>query len=729
MSFLPINRDDMDQRGWDMLDFLFITGDAYVDHPSFGAALLTRLLEARGYRVGVIARPDPNDDQAFLVMGRPLYGVFISSGVVDSMVNNYTSAGKTRSEDRYAPGGIGGQRPDRSLIRYCNMARKQLGDLPLIIGGVEASLRRFAHYDVWSDKVRRSILQDTQADLLIYGMGELPIQTIADLLARGADIKKINSIPGTCIFAAADDLPKNCRAFVNELGDYQLEADLEELRKLQKTAETAAKGKKSRIDRGFLRGLFPEDDKFIMLPPYEQCTESKTAYAAAFAKQYQEQDPGAGKTMIQRHGRKFLVQNPPQKPMTPAQFDEVYALDYERKPHPMYDQAGGVPAIEEVRFSVNSHRGCYGGCNFCAITFHQGRIIQRRSDQSVLDEVETITQMPDFKGYIHDIGGPTANFHEPACEKQDKGFVCKHRQCMSPKPCPSLRIGQHSYLELLRKARQMPGVKKVFVRSGVRYDYALMDPDRSFIDELIEYHVSGQLKVAPEHVSKNALEAMGKPPAWIYDEFKELYEQINKEKGLRQYLVPYLISGHPGCTLDDAIELALYIKANRVMPEQVQDFYATPGTVSTTMYHTHIDPFTLKDIHVPDRDEKRLQRALLQFGKPENRAAAIKALRLAGRNDLIGYGEECLLAASSVPRRNSGESRNNHSGKSNRSGAGKTNSSNRPKTGRNSDNRASQSRGTGSGNDRNRTSSRNNQARGNSGPARRNDKPGKGRKG
>ena len=650
MSFLPINRDDMNQRGWDMLDFLFVTGDAYVDHPSFGAAILTRLLEARGYRVGVIARPDPNDELALLVMGRPLYGVFISSGVVDSMVNNYTAAGKTRSEDRYAPGGQGGQRPDRSLIRYCNMARKQLGDLPIIIGGVEGSLRRFAHYDVWSDKVRRSILQDTQADLLIYGMGELPIQTIADLLARGADIKNINSIPGTCIFTAAENLPKNCKSFVDEHGDYQLEADLDELRQKQQAVENAAKGKKLRTDRGFLRGLFPEDDKFIMLPSYEQCAENKAAYAAAFAKQYQEQDPGAGKTMIQRHGRKFLVQNPPHKPMTPAQFDEVYALDYERKPHPIYDQAGGVPAIEEVRFSVNSHRGCYGGCNFCAITFHQGRIIQRRSDRSVLEEVETITQMPDFKGYIHDIGGPTANFHEPACEKQDRGYVCKHRQCLFPKPCPSLRIGQHSYLELLRKARQVPGVKKVFVRSGVRYDYALMDPDRSFIDELVKYHVSGQLKVAPEHVSKNALEAMGKPPAWIYDQFKEIYEQINKETGLKQYLVPYLISGHPGCTLNDAIELALYIKANRVMPEQVQDFYPTPGTVSTTMYYTHLDPFTLKDVHVPDRDEKRLQRALLQFGKPENRAAAIKALRLAGRNDLIGYGDECLLAASSVPR-------------------------------------------------------------------------------
>lgn len=681
MSFLPINRNDMDQRGWDMLDFLFITGDAYVDHPSFGAAILTRLLEARGYRVGVIARPDINDEQSLLAMGRPLYGVFISSGVVDSMVNNYTSAGKRRSEDRYAPGGRGGQRPDRSLIRYCNMARKQLGDIPLIIGGVEASLRRFAHYDVWSNKVRRSILQDTQADLLIYGMGELPIQTIADLLARGADIKHINSIPGTCIFSTTEDMPKNCRAFVSEFGDYELEPDLKELRIRQKQAESVAKGKKVRVDRGFLRGLFPEDDKYIMLPSYEQCAENQTAYATAFAKQYQEQDPGSGKTMIQRHGRKYLVQNPPQKPMTPAQFDEIYALDYERRPHPVYDQYGGVPAIEEVRFSVNSHRGCFGGCNFCAITFHQGRIIQRRSDQSVLNEVETITQMADFKGYIHDIGGPTANFHEPACEKQDRGYVCKHRQCLFPKPCPSLRIGQQSYLELLRKARQMPGVKKVFVRSGVRYDFALMDPDRTFIEELIEHHVSGQLKVAPEHVSKNALEAMGKPPAWIYDQFKEIYEKINKEKGLRQYLVPYLISGHPGCTLDDAIELALYIKANRVMPEQVQDFYATPGTVSTTMYYTKIDPFTLEDIHVPDRDEKRLQRALLQFGKPENRSAAIKALRLAGRNDLIGYGEECLLAATSVPRKNSNNRDRNRNGK-NSVALSNSNSSNKYQKGR-----------------------------------------------
>lgn len=645
MSFLPICRRDMEERGWDMLDFLFITGDAYVDHPSFGAALLTRLLEAEGYRVGIIARPDCNDQQALTIMGRPLYGVFVSSGVVDSMVNNYTSAGKKRSDDRYAPGGIGGSRPDRSLIRYCNMVRSQFGDIPLVIGGVEASLRRFAHYDVWSDKVRRSILQDTQADLLIYGMGELPIQTVAELLSRGADIKRINSIPGTCVFSKPDDLPAACRDFVLMHQDYEFDVSLDELRDLQKKAQ-AATGKNSvRNDRGALRNLLPEDKKFVMLPSYEQCAENRPAYAAAFARQYMEQDPGAGKTLIQRHGQKYLVQNPPQKPMTPAQFDSVYDLPYERKPHPIYDAAGGVPAIEEVKFSVNSHRGCYGGCNFCAITLHQGRIIQKRSDKSVLNEVETITRMPEFKGYIHDIGGPTANFHEPACEKQERGYVCKHRQCLFPRPCPSLKIGQQSYLDLLRKARQVPGVKKVFVRSGVRYDYALMDPNPDFIEELCRFHVSGQLKVAPEHISSNALRAMGKPPAHIYEQFKAVYEEINQKYGLRQYLVPYLISGHPGCTLDDAIELAMYIKANRVMPEQVQDFYPTPGTVSTTMYYTGLDPFTFEEIHVPDRDEKRLQRALLQFGKPQNRGLALQALRKAGRTDLIGYGNDCLLAA------------------------------------------------------------------------------------
>jgi uncharacterized radical SAM protein YgiQ len=625
MGFLPICRADMIERGWDQLDFLFLTGDAYVDHPSFGAAILTRMLEALGYRTGIIARPDINSSKSLQLMGRPRYGVLVSSGVVDSMVNNYTAAGRKRSEDRYAPGGIGGQRPDRALIRYCNLVRSQFGEIPLIIGGVEASLRRFAHYDVWSDKVRRSILQDSRADILIYGMGEQPLKTIADLLARGANVKSINNIRGTCVFSGIDDLPNDYRSWLYENGDY-------------KYIKHDGVLKVSREER-----LLPQNEKFVQLPDYETCAVDKYAYALSFLTQYREQDPAKGRVLIQRHGKRFLIQNPPQKPMSQKQLDWLYGLPYERKPHSVYDESGGIPAIEEVGFSVNSHRGCYGGCNFCAITFHQGRIIQNRSEKSILEEVDTITKMPDFKGYIHDIGGPTANFYLPACSKQESGAVCKDRQCMFPEPCPSLKRDHSSYLEILRKARNMTGVKKVFIRSGIRYDYLLLDKKTNFIQELCRYHVSGQLKVAPEHVSVNALHAMGKPPVRIYEKFKELYEKTNSELNMRQYLVPYLISGHPGCTLNDAIELAVYIKNNRVMPEQVQDFYPTPGTVSTTMYYTGIDPFSMQKIHVPDKMEKRMQRALLQFGKPANRDQVMQALKICGRTDLIGYGHDCLI--------------------------------------------------------------------------------------
>lgn len=636
MGFLPVCREDMTQRGWDVLDFLFISGDAYIDHPSFGAAILTRLLEDEGYRVGVIAQPDIMEPNCLQRMGRPLLGVFVSSGVVDSMVNNYTAAGKRRSDDRYAPGGVGGKRPDRALIQYCNLVRSQFGEIPLVIGGVEASLRRFAHYDVWSDKVRRSILQDSRADLLSYGMGESSVLEIARLLARGANIKTINNIAGTCLLSSADKMNNACRSWVEQHGAFQLNPDDHRLR----TANN--------------RTGCPENEQFVQLPSYEQCAESKTAYAVAFASQYREQDPKHGRTLIQRHGTRFLIQNPPQKPLPQSKLDHVYSLPYERTFHPSYLAAGGVPAIEEVRFSVSSHRGCFGGCNFCAIGFHQGRIIQHRSDESVLAEVEAITRMPDFKGYIHDIGGPTANFHEPACEKQRNGEVCRHRQCLFPKPCPALNVSHKSYLELLRKARQMQGVKKVFIRSGIRYDYLLMDRDRTFFRELCQYHISGQLKVAPEHTSDAALQSMGKPEFPVYEAFRKEYETINQKTGLKQYLVPYLISGHPGCTLRDAIELALYIQRNKVMPEQVQDFYPTPGTVSTTMYYTGIHPFTMQPIHVPDKAEKRMQRALLQFGRPQNRSMVIQALKQCDRMDLIGYEPNCLIQPQQRPDKENG---------------------------------------------------------------------------
>lgn len=624
MTFIPINTTEMQARGWDELDFLFISGDAYVDHPSFGAALLCRLLESEDYRVGIIAQPSLTDPKSLLAMGRPRLGVLVSAGVVDSMVDNYTAARKPRSDDKYSPGGRGGYRPDRALIRYCNMVRDQLGEIPLIIGGVEASLRRFAHYDYWSHQVRRSILQDTQADLLAYGMGERTLIQIADLLAKNVPIHKINKIRGTCLLARPDRLSKDLAEWISLHGDFVLDA-----------------GRRTRKD--LLDHPFPENDHYILLPGYSEVAKDPLAYAAAFRLQYQEQDPGEGKTLIQRHSDRYLVQNPPQQPLSTRELDRVYALPYERLPHPVYQSQGGVPAIDEVRFSINSHRGCYGGCHFCAITFHHGRIVSRRSDASILQEARQLIHDPEFKGYIHDLGGPTANFFEPGCAKQDKGRVCKDRQCLTPKPCPALRTDHSSYLRILRQVRQLDGVKKVFIRSGIRFDTVLMDDKSGFLEEVCEHHISGQLKVAPEHISRTTLAAMGKPGPEVYQQFKHNYELINHRLEKKQYLVPYLISGHPGTTLEDAIELACYIKANRVMPEQVQDFYPTPGTVSTTMYHTGLNPLTLDSIHVPDTAEKRLQRALLQFAKPQNHDLVREALRIAGRTDLIGYGPDCLV--------------------------------------------------------------------------------------
>lgn len=621
MKFIPIDAASMAEQGWEALDFLFISGDAYVDHPSFGAALLSRLLIDEGYRVGLIAQPDVADKNVLRKMGVPRLGVLVSSGVVDSMVNNYTAARKPRTDDRYSPGGQGGRRPDRALVRYCNMVREQLGEVPLIIGGVEASLRRFAHYDYWSNEVRRSILQDTRADLLVYGMGERALLQIAALLAKNVPVYKINKIAGTCVLSRPDRLPKDLTAFI------ELHAEESFSQKDKKT--------------GF--PILPESDEFVFLPGFKEVTADSVAYAAAFNAQYTEQAPIDGKTLIQRHSDRYLIQNPPQSPLSTAELDRVFALPFSRQPHPVYQSQGGVPAIDEVKFSINSHRGCYGACSFCAITFHHGRIVTRRSEASILNEAQKLIEDPDFKGYIHDLGGPTANFFEPGCAKQEKGHVCKDRQCLAPKPCPALRTDHTSYLNILTKVRQLKGVKKVFIRSGIRFDTAMMDEKSGFLDELCAHHISGQLKVAPEHISRATLQAMGKPGPEVYLAFKTKYEAINRRLEKKQFLVPYLISGHPGTTLEDAIELAIYIKQNRVMPEQVQDFYPTPGTVSTTMYYTGLDPVTGKKMYVPDLKEKRLQRALLQFSKPQNHALALEALQRAGRTDLIGYGPDCLI--------------------------------------------------------------------------------------
>ncbi len=625
MPLLPVNRSEMEARGWDELDFLFITGDAYVDHPSFGAAILTRVLESEGYRIGVCPQPAVASEDSLMGMGKPRYGVFVSSGVVDSMVNNYTAARRRRSDDRYSPGGLGNIRPDRALTVYCRAVRGQFGDIPLVVGGVEASLRRFAHYDYWSDKVRASILQDCGADILVYGMGEKPITAIAGLLSKGVNVRRIHSLPGTCVLLKKEELPKAAAEFLAGAGDPD-------------RTGTEADG----IETPRQASL-PQSGDFLLLPSFEKAASDKFAYALSFRAQYDEQDPKTGRTLIQRHGGKYLLQNPPSMPLTVREMDRIYALPFERRYHDMYRAKGGVPSIDEVSFSITSHRGCFGGCHFCAITFHQGRIVQSRSERSILEEAEKITRDPGFKGYIHDVGGPTADFYAAGCDRQRSGSSCRDRACMSPAICPNLKVSHREYLEVLRKVRALPHVKKVFIRSGVRFDYIMADPDRTFLHELCAHHISGQLKVAPEHVSDNVLKRMGKPGAAVYEEFRAAFESENKSLGRQQFLVPYLISGHPGSTLADAVELAVHIKRGKVMPRQVQDFYPTPGTVSTVMYYTGIDPLTFERVHVPDREEKAMQRALLQFAKPENRRLVEKALALAGRTDLIGTGPGCLI--------------------------------------------------------------------------------------
>lgn len=636
-EFLPISAADMAARGWDQLDFLIICGDAYVDHPSFGPAILGRLLESEGFRVGLIAQPSIEDPQVIMAMGQPRLAVLVASGVVDSMVDNYTAARRPRRDDRYSAGGQGGRRPDRATIRYCNMVRDQMGEIPLIIGGIEASLRRMAHYDYWDHKVRRSILQDSQADLLVYGMGELTLLEIARLLDRGVPVSSLNSLRGTCALVRPDQLPKKLAAFLNqpEAADWYW-------------TPQAAESLPQDLD-----SLFPSDRQCVLLPDYETVANDKTAYALAFRMLYLEQDPQHGRILLQPHGRRLLLQNPPQRPLQTDEMDRVYDLPYSRRPHPVYDASGGVPAVAEVSMSIVSHRGCYGGCHFCAIALHQGRIIQHRSESSILKEAQTIIEQPDFKGYIHDVGGPTANFSRPACAKQRGGGVCRNRQCLFPEPCPALEADHRPYMQLLDHIRQMDKVKRVFVRSGVRFDYLLLDQDNDFLDQLCRYHVSGQLKVAPEHYSRRALAAMGKPPPEVYDQFSRLFTAKNAELGKKQYLVPYLISGHPGCTLDDAIEMAEVIHRGRVIPEQVQDFYPTPGTLSTAMYHTGLDPLTMQPIHVVRGEEKAMQRALLQYRYAKNRPLVVKALRMAGRTDLIGTGPDALIPPAEQGRRGS----------------------------------------------------------------------------
>ena len=592
LRFLPVSRADMEARDWWYYDFLVVTADAYVDHPSFGTAIIARVLEAEGYRVAVLAQPDWHSADAFRAMGKPRYGVLIGGGNIDSMVAHYTAAKKRRSSDAYSPGNKMGLRPDRPTIVYANRAREAFGDLPVIIGGLEASLRRFAHYDYWDDKVRRSILFDAQADLLVFGMGERATRMIANRLAKGENVKDLTDIPGTA-YAARD-----------------------------------------------ARSAFP----FVEVPSYESVVADKREYALATKVEYEEHDPIRGKAILQRHGAETLVVNPPAMPLDRGELDAVYDLPFVREVHPMYDELGGVAAIEEVRFSVAHNRGCFGGCNFCSLAFHQGRMITSRSHESVLREVEGFTKDPLFKGYVHDVGGPSANFRHPSCKQQMKNGMCKNRSCLAPTPCKNLDPDHSDYLALLRKVRAVPGVKKVFIRSGIRYDYMLCERNSEFFSDLVKHHISGQLKVAPEHCSSRVLDYMGKPHFDVYEKFKDKYQRLNQRYNMEQYLVPYLMSSHPGCTIEDAVDLAVFLHKTGRQPEQVQDFYPTPGTLSTCMWYTELDPRTMESVYVAKSPhDKALQRALLQWKRPEMRRLVVEALHRAGRSDLIGYGKDCLI--------------------------------------------------------------------------------------
>ena len=592
-GFLPICKEDMEKRGWTQLDFVYVSGDAYVDHPSFGPAIITRILESYGYKVGIIAQPDWKDKNSVTILGEPRLGFLVSAGNMDSMVNHYSVSKKRRRTDAYTPGGEAGHRPDYAAVVYGNLIRQTYKHTPIILGGIEASLRRMAHYDYWSNKLKRSILLDSGADIISYGMGERSIIAIAEALDAGLDVKDITYIDGTV--CKVKDL--------DSVYDY------------------------------------------IKLPSYEDLKADKLEYARSFYTQYCNTDPFSGKRLVEPYNdHLYVVQNPPSKPLTMEEMDQVYSYPYMRTWHPSYDAAGGVPAIQEVKFSLISNRGCFGGCSFCALTFHQGRIIQTRSHESLVEEAKMMTQDKDFKGYIHDVGGPTANFRAPSCQKQLTKGVCPNKQCLFPKPCKNLRADHKDYIKLLRELRKIDGVKKVFIRSGIRFDYVLADPDDTFLRELCEYHVSGQLKVAPEHVSDPVLQKMGKPEYSVYQKFVEKYNQMNKKLRKDQYLVPYLMSSHPGSTLKEAVNLAEHLRDFGYMPEQVQDFYPTPSTLSTCMYYTGVDPRNMQSVYVPKNPhEKAMQRALIQYRDPKNYDLVMEALKKTGRMDLVGYDKRCLI--------------------------------------------------------------------------------------
>ena len=594
--------EDMKKRGWTQADFVFVIGDAYVDHPSFGPAIISRLLERYGYKVCMIAQPDWKNDKSIDVFGRPRLGFLVCGGNMDSMVNHYSVSKKRRQKDAYSPGGQMGLRPDYATTVYCNLIRRTYKDVPIIIGGIEASLRRMAHYDYWSDKLKHSILVDSSADILSYGMGEHSMIEIAEALDSGIDVKDITFVRGTC-YRTKD-----------------------------------------------ISGV-PEDS--IILPDYDSLSKDRLEYARSFYTQYINTDPYSAKTLVEGYGnRGYVVQNPPAYPLTQMEMDDVYDLPYMNNYHPIYEEAGGIPAISEIKFSLTSNRGCFGGCSFCALTFHQGRIIQTRSHESLIKEAERMTHDPDFKGYIHDVGGPTANFRHKSCAKQDKYGVCTNKQCLFPEPCRNLKVDHKDYVELLRKLEAVPGVKKVFIRSGIRFDYVMADSNDEFLKELCEKHISGQLRVAPEHVSDNVLRMMGKPQNSVYEKFIDRYKRVNAKTGKPQYVVPYLMSSHPGSTLKEAVELAEYVRDIGYMPEQVQDFYPTPSTISTCMYYTGVDPRTMKPVYVPHNPhEKAMQKALMMYRKPENYDLVKEALIKAGRQDLIGFDKKCLIAPRKMDRK------------------------------------------------------------------------------
>lgn len=599
-GMMPMTREELNARGIDVPDFVYVIGDAYVDHPSFGAAIISRVLEAKGFSVAIVSQPDWRSDRDFTRFGRPRLGFLVTSGNIDSMVAHYTAAKRKRSEDAYSPGGKAGKRPDRAVLVYCQKIRQLYGDIPLIIGGLEASLRRFAHYDYWDDRVRPSILEESGADLLLFGMGEHSILEVAQGLRDGIPVGELTEIRGSCYMTAPEHTPFGA-------------------------AEC---------------------------PSYAQVCESKKAYAKACRIQYDQQDEVYGKRVIQRHGSRMLVQNPPALSLTTEELDWVYSLPYTRTYHPSYEPQGGVPGIAEVQFSITHNRGCFGFCNFCSIALHQGRRITVRSEESVIREAERIVQMPNFKGYIHDVGGPTANFRHPSCEKQLTAGLCKGKKCLAPTPCKGLHADHREYLHMLRRLRKIKGVKRVFIRSGIRYDYLMADPDDTFLRELIRYHVSGQLKVAPEHCAAAVLDKMGKPHIEAYLAFQKKFYEITKGMGKEQYLVPYLMSSHPGSTLQAAVELAVFLKQQHIHPEQVQDFYPTPGTLSTCMFYTELDPYTMEPVYVPKTpEEKAMQRALLQYFQPKNKALVLAALKKAGRRDLIGTEPDCLVAPEEPARR------------------------------------------------------------------------------